>query len=80
MNALIGRPFYYAQSSIYMGDHDILAEHNEAQAKLFMQALLPDLAALEKMIDAGRIEGGMTPLEVSDEEMKALLAFLNSLR
>jgi hypothetical protein len=25
-------------------------------------------------------EGGMTPLEVSDEEMKALIAFLNSLR
>jgi CBS domain-containing protein/gamma-glutamyl:cysteine ligase YbdK (ATP-grasp superfamily) len=50
-----------------MGDHDILAEHNEAQAKLFMQALLADLAALEKMIDAGRIESGVRRVGAEQE-------------
>ena len=41
----------------------------------------PDkLEALLKQPSDKMSQGGMTPLEVSDEEMKALLAFLYSLR
>ncbi|MBL8206626.1 MAG: CBS domain-containing protein [Blastocatellia bacterium] len=50
-----------------MGDHNVSAEHNEHEAKAFMKALLSDLAALEQLIDAGRIERGARRIGAEQE-------------
>lgn len=50
-----------------MGDHDVSAEHSEQQSKLFMKALLADLTALEKIIEAGQIESGIRRIGAEQE-------------
>ena len=50
-----------------MGEHDVSAEHNEHETKVFMKALLSDLAALEKLIEGGRIESGVRRIGAEQE-------------
>jgi CBS domain-containing protein len=50
-----------------MGDHNISAKQTEHEAKLFMQALLSDLTALERLIDSGRIESGVRRIGAEQE-------------
>jgi CBS domain-containing protein len=50
-----------------MGDHDISAKQTAHEAKVFMQALLSDLAALERLIDSGRIESGVRRIGAEQE-------------
>ncbi|HKX30984.1 MAG TPA: hypothetical protein VJ302_25065 [Blastocatellia bacterium] len=39
-----------------MGEPDVSTEHGLQQSLSFMKSLLADLAALERMIETGRIE------------------------
>lgn len=39
-----------------MGEHDISLEHDDRQALQFMESLLADISALEKLLDGGKIE------------------------
>lgn len=50
-----------------MGDQNISAEYSEQQSRRFMKALLADLTALEKMIDAGQIESGVRSIGIEQE-------------
>lgn len=50
-----------------MGDQNVSSEHNETEAKAFMKALLSDLAALEQLIDEGRIERGVRRIGAEQE-------------
>ncbi len=50
-----------------MGDHNVSSEYDEHEAKLFMKALLADLAALEKLIASGRIESGVRRIGAEQE-------------
>ena len=50
-----------------MGEHYISAENDERQAQLFMKALLNDLAALERMLETGRIESGVRRIGAEQE-------------
>ena len=50
-----------------MGDQNVSAEYDEHDAKLFMKALLSDLAALEKLIASGRIESGVRRIGAEQE-------------
>ncbi|MBX3279634.1 MAG: CBS domain-containing protein [Acidobacteria bacterium] len=49
-----------------MGDHIVAAVAGEPEARIFMKALLADLTALERMIDAGGIESG--PARIGAEQ------------
>jgi CBS domain-containing protein len=50
-----------------MGDHNVSSAHDEREDKLFMKALLADLAALEKLIASGRIERGVRRIGAEQE-------------
>ena len=50
-----------------MGDHNVSSEYDEHEAKMFMQALLSDLVALEQLIDSGRIESGVRRIGAEQE-------------
>ena len=50
-----------------MGEHNVSSEHDEHEARLFMKALLADLAALEKLIASGRIESGVRRIGAEQE-------------
>jgi len=51
-----------------MGEHNISTEHDSRQAQAFMRSLLTDVSALERMIEAGRIESGVRRIG-SEQEM-----------
>src|SRR5262249_58981778 len=42
-----------------MGEHSVSTEHDSRQSQAFMKSLLADVSALERMIEAGRIESGV---------------------
>jgi CBS domain-containing protein len=50
-----------------MGEHDISRDEDEHQAQRFTRALLSDLAALEQLIDAGRIESQVRRIGAEQE-------------
>ncbi|HEX4946530.1 MAG TPA: glutamate-cysteine ligase family protein [Blastocatellia bacterium] len=50
-----------------MGEQNVSADHNEHETKVFMKALLSDLTALEKVIEAGRIESGVRRIGAEQE-------------
>jgi CBS domain-containing protein len=50
-----------------MGEHNVSSAHDEHEARLFMKALLADLAALEKLIASGRIESGVRRIGAEQE-------------
>ena len=43
-----------------MREHDGETQFDESESQAFMKALLEDLRALEYMIEAGRLETGVT--------------------
>src|SRR5262249_4009382 len=45
-----------------MGEHSVSTEHDSRQSQAFMKSLLADVSALERMIEAGRIESGVRRL------------------
>ncbi len=50
-----------------MGEHNVSTEYDSRQAQAFMKALLADVAALEQMIEAGRIESGVRRIGAEQE-------------
>lgn len=50
-----------------MGEQDISAEQDVLEAQQFLRALLSDLAALEKLLDAGLIESGVRRIGAEQE-------------
>ena len=50
-----------------MGQHDILEAQDEVQSRVFQQALLKDLAALEYLCDTGGIEEGVSRVGAEQE-------------
>jgi CBS domain-containing protein len=50
-----------------MGDHNVSTEHDSRQAQAFMRSLLADVSALERMIEAGRIESGVRRIGAEQE-------------
>jgi CBS domain-containing protein/gamma-glutamyl:cysteine ligase YbdK (ATP-grasp superfamily) len=50
-----------------MGEHNVSTEHDSRQAHAFMKALLADVAALEQMIEIGRIESGVRRIGAEQE-------------
>jgi CBS domain-containing protein len=50
-----------------MGAHDIDKQYDESKSQAFMKALLDDLRALEYMIEAGRLETGVTRIGAEQE-------------
>ena len=42
-----------------MGEHNVSTKYDAYQAQVFMRSLLADVAALEQMIETGRIESGV---------------------
>jgi CBS domain-containing protein/gamma-glutamyl:cysteine ligase YbdK (ATP-grasp superfamily) len=50
-----------------MGEHDVDAQFDESKSQAFMKALLEDLRALEYMIEAGRLETGVTRIGAEQE-------------
>ncbi len=50
-----------------MGEHDISLEYNDRQALEFMEALLADMSALEKLLEAGKIESGVHRIGAEQE-------------
>jgi CBS domain-containing protein len=50
-----------------VGEHNVSTEHNSRQAHTFMKALLADVAALEQMIEAGKIETGVRRIGAEQE-------------
>src|SRR5262245_6500563 len=50
-----------------MGDQKVSSEPDDQQATEFMQALLTDLSALEKMIESGQIESGVQRIGAEQE-------------
>jgi len=50
-----------------MGEHNVSANHDLRQEQAFMKSLLADLAALEKVIEQGRIESGARRIGAEQE-------------
>jgi CBS domain-containing protein/gamma-glutamyl:cysteine ligase YbdK (ATP-grasp superfamily) len=50
-----------------MGEHNVSTEHDSRQAQAFMRSLLTDVSALERMIEAGRIESGVRRIGAEQE-------------
>ncbi len=50
-----------------MGEHDVDTQFDESKSQAFMKALLEDLRALEYMIEAGRLETGVTRIGAEQE-------------
>ncbi len=50
-----------------MGEQDVSAEQNAAEAQLFLRALLSDLTALEMLLDADLIESGVRRIGAEQE-------------
>ena len=50
-----------------MGDQDVTAEQDAVEAQLFLRALLSDLLALEKLLDADLIESGVRRIGAEQE-------------
>jgi CBS domain-containing protein/gamma-glutamylcysteine synthetase len=50
-----------------MGEHNISTEYDSRQAQAFMRSLLTDVSALERMIEAGRIESGVRRIGAEQE-------------
>jgi CBS domain-containing protein len=54
-----------------MGEHNVSLEHDARQAQAFMKALLADVAALERMIETGKVES--SPRRIGAEQEMFLL-------
>src|SRR5262249_61547932 len=52
-----------------MGEHNVSTEHDSRQSQAFMKSLLADVSALERMIEAGRIESGVRGLSAGQERV-----------
>lgn len=50
-----------------MGDHNVAADADARHKRAFTKALLDDVVALERMIDAGMIEGGVRRIGAEQE-------------
>jgi len=50
-----------------MGEHNVSTEHITGQSQAFMKSLLADVAALERMIETGRIESGVRRIGAEQE-------------
>jgi CBS domain-containing protein/gamma-glutamylcysteine synthetase len=50
-----------------MGEHNVATAYDAHQAQAFMKALLADVAALERMIETGRIESGVRRIGAEQE-------------
>jgi len=50
-----------------MGEQYVSTEHDSRQAQAFMKSLLADVSALERMIEAGRIESGVRRIGAEQE-------------
>lgn len=50
-----------------MGEHNVSSVHNAQQAQTFMKSLLADVAALEQMIESGKIESGVRRIGAEQE-------------
>ncbi len=50
-----------------MGEHNVSTEHDSRQAQAFMRSLLTDVSALERMIEAGKIESGVRRIGAEQE-------------
>ncbi|HMV85782.1 MAG TPA: glutamate-cysteine ligase family protein [Blastocatellia bacterium] len=50
-----------------MGEHNVSSVHDAQQAQTFMKSLLADLAALERLIESGRIETGVRRIGAEQE-------------
>jgi CBS domain-containing protein len=50
-----------------MGEHNVSTEHDARQAQAFMKSLLADVAALEQMIETGKIESGLRRIGAEQE-------------
>ncbi|MCI0392699.1 MAG: CBS domain-containing protein [Acidobacteria bacterium] len=50
-----------------MGKHNVSTEHDARQAQAFMKSLLTDVAAMEQLIDTGRIESGVRRIGAEQE-------------
>jgi CBS domain-containing protein/gamma-glutamylcysteine synthetase len=50
-----------------MGEHNVSTEHLVGQSQAFMKSLLADVAALERMIETGRIESGVRRIGAEQE-------------
>jgi len=50
-----------------MGEHNVSTERDSRQAQAFMRSLLTDVSALERMIEAGRIESGVRRIGAEQE-------------
>ena len=50
-----------------MGEHNVLSEHDAQQSQAFMKSLLAEVAALEQMIEGGRIESGVHRIGAEQE-------------
>src|SRR5262252_7147760 len=50
-----------------MGEHNVSTEYDAYKAQAFMKSLLADVAALEHMIETGRIESGVRLIGAEQE-------------
>ena len=50
-----------------MGEHNVSTKYDAYQAQTFMKSLLADVAALEHMIETGRIESGVCRIGAEQE-------------
>src|SRR4029453_11669320 len=50
-----------------MGEHNVSTKYDAYQAQAFMRSLLADVAALEQMIETGRIESGVRLIGAEQE-------------
>jgi CBS domain-containing protein/gamma-glutamyl:cysteine ligase YbdK (ATP-grasp superfamily) len=50
-----------------VGEHNVSTEYNSRQAHAFMKSLLADVAALEQMIEIGKIESGVRRIGAEQE-------------
>ena len=50
-----------------MGEHNVSTEHDTHQTQAFVKSLLADVAALERMIETGRIESGVRRIGAEQE-------------
>ena len=50
-----------------MGEHNVSTKYDAYQARAFMKSLLADVAALERMIETGRIESGVSLIGAEQE-------------
>ncbi len=50
-----------------MGEHNVTADHDPLQTQAFMKSLLADIAALEQMIETGKIESGVRRIGAEQE-------------